>query len=84
MPFRVRFLIGRRAELRRDVLAVFVRALFGWQRERARDLWLGEVRSGAVTVESPPDFPDSTACTAAPRRSFRGSTSALPPDGATL
>ena len=51
LPWRLRLLLARRHDLCRGVLKVFLRAVFGWYRRRARRvLGVRGARCGAVTV----------------------------------
>ena len=51
LPWRLRLLFARRHDLCRGVLKVFLRAVFGWTRRRARRaLGLRGARCGAITV----------------------------------
>ena len=49
LPHRVRFLLARDGELFGQVLGVFLRKVFAWQRRRARAHGIDDPRCGAVT-----------------------------------
>lgn len=49
MPYRVRFLLARDKDLFGQVLGVFLRKVFAWQRRRARAYGIAEPQCGAVT-----------------------------------
>jgi hypothetical protein len=48
VPFELRLLLAKRTDALNCVGRVFVREVFRWQRERARDLDLCDVQSGAI------------------------------------
>lgn len=50
LPYRLRYLLAWDHVLARAVLAVYVRALLGFQRDRARRYGISNGRSGSVTV----------------------------------
>ncbi|MBW1881409.1 MAG: hypothetical protein JRI25_04220 [Deltaproteobacteria bacterium] len=49
LPMPLRFWLARRPRLCREVLAVLLRAVFGWYRKRARAAGVAGGRCGAVT-----------------------------------
>jgi len=49
LPFRLRYLLAFDARLKRDVLAIYVRTIFGFLRKSARRLGVHGARAGSVT-----------------------------------
>ena len=50
LPWSLRYLLAFDAALCRDVLAVFIRVVFGWLRRRAAGQGVADGQCGAVTV----------------------------------
>ncbi len=48
VPFELRMTLARRADALSAVARIFVEEILRWQRERARELGIGQPRSGAV------------------------------------
>jgi lysophospholipase L1-like esterase len=51
VPFELRLLLAARADAFSAMTRLFVEQVFRWQRERAQELRLGEVESGAVGAQ---------------------------------